>query len=249
MKEKRNLFTLIELLVVIAIIAILAAILLPALNAARERGKQISCSSTLRGLGQLMQLYASQNRDFCIPYIQKPVGGDERYWYMNPGFVVDFANIPCSNPSWGVQNWGKKYRCPSDKYYGQQWRNIGFVYGMTYYNADSFVGPSFTSGTVVRLTKVSRASTRFMFQDSNCMGIAREWNRNPFGSKGYWVSSWGGGTGGDIPDGTSYWDPVAAYRHNGGKVVNTVFYDGHAANYDYRKFMTLDAKLWEPYSR
>ena len=93
---KHKKFTLIELLVVIAIIAILAAMLLPALQSARERGRTASCLSNLGQVGKYIHQYY-HDYGTAVPNIV-PVNQDVRNWgnhlillYSSPKYATDWT--------------------------------------------------------------------------------------------------------------------------------------------------------------
>lgn len=107
-------FTLIELLVVIAIIAILAALLLPALSAAKEKARSIFCVSNLRQMAIAITLYADDNRDALIP-AEYNVSKGAKYEDGWPTILYNGKYLPAPKSAtfFDVPTAKSVFRCPS----------------------------------------------------------------------------------------------------------------------------------------
>ena len=103
--DKRRAFTLVELLVVIGIIAILMAMLLPALEAARQRAMDVLCTSNLRQVGLCVLMYMDDNEGAII------YAGDHRLdRKCNRWFWDDpVTGLPMKNTD-NLAYWGINYR-------------------------------------------------------------------------------------------------------------------------------------------
>jgi prepilin-type N-terminal cleavage/methylation domain-containing protein len=138
MSEHRG-FTLIELLVVIAVIAILAALLLPALQHAREMGRRTVCRNNLAQLNRGMNEYSLASDDIFPPgdaiyghdiyanysyaCMRRPVSSGKDELFSNLGYLILNGSIP--RPSSGEST----YYCPSMR--SETSPDGWFMYGKT----------------------------------------------------------------------------------------------------------------------
>jgi len=226
---RRNGFTLIELLVVIAIIAILMAILMPALNIAREQARGIGCMSNQKTMGLAYVMYADDN-DSCM------VGGMARYNPINkiPPWVMppldyqaggNFTQMPSGDVTLQQRLNGLRegalfpyikdvgaYHCPGDSRLRQGTSNGRQLQHLVYrsYSLPDYLRV-YEPTDPKKLTQFQNAGGKMLFVEE--IYDAPSANHN--------VDGWS-----YEPGTNSLWDPLGTFHSNS---CTFSFMDGHAA--------------------
>jgi len=176
-RVKQSCFTLIELLVVIAIIAILAAILLPTLQRARERGRMANCSGNIKEIGNAMMTYVGASDDFFPPYCPvlndggkygEPGKGSWASMFYDLGYLKNTGVYYCPSaqsekyPDYGVNGTYGAVKRPDFK---SAYKFISYGYNWKYIGSGGSVA---TAGSVtVRATKIRNASQKIVSAESH----------------------------------------------------------------------------------
>jgi prepilin-type processing-associated H-X9-DG protein/prepilin-type N-terminal cleavage/methylation domain-containing protein len=264
--RRKHAFTLVELLVVIGIISILVAMLLPALNKARQQATTVQCASNMKQIGTALFMYANQSQGRLPPAYMAFAsgGGPYQYWQQSlcaqgflprdlwppggrpkstPNVLVCPASTVLTDPGTGelIHNIQR----------GNYSANTGISLtdvGIFGYSDGTNPGSS-RNNEGARLQRVTNPGERIMVLEAGFsyliasrVGMARTYNS----TRGLYVPGSPFNQGYQWP-GTYGGDAVLGRHPN--KTLNILFADGHVANVSAEKlssdWQNHDRHMWE----
>lgn len=229
---KKN-FTLIELLIVIAIVAILAGLLLPALNQARNKAKDMQCISNLKQHSIFSASYLNDYDYFIVP-LPDSLGGSLRftsysarlYFFYGCGMNENKWRASYASGRKGI-DW-----CPlaQGEFKNTTGVNEAIVsaYAMNYQN-DSLGG--YHPERQIKTSAFRNPPSQVV------MGADRgSSDQTPPGGTGtYWSQP--------VIYGSSWKNVNPVARHSNGMNVNNLFFDGHAASLPFLSYCSPNFKI------